>query len=291
MKPKIKKIKEVFDAACEPPRALVDFAKLKLVWPKIKDKLPDGDGHPVLFLPGFLSSDNGFTTTLRACVEEKGYKTYGWDNGRNMGFDEKTAKALKKRLKEVYKKNGKKKVTLIGHSLGGVYARELAREFPEMVRGVITLASPFGMLDDADKGARSPARKAYDMLNPGASPLDDAGFEKRCLTPPPVPTTSIYTKGDGIVNWKAALNPVAPETENIEVDGSHIGMVFNPLALSAVLDRLSQPEGAWQPFDAKKYSHAVFPDTDPQGNVPANPDFKHDKKNSIFKGSRKKPKP
>jgi pimeloyl-ACP methyl ester carboxylesterase len=279
----LKKLVEVFKAVLEPPRAALDYAALRRHWPKIKDKLPDGDGHPVLFLPGFLSSDNGFSVKLRACVKEKGYDTYGWDNGHNMGFDEKTAQALKKRLKEIYKKSGKKKVSIVGHSLGGVYARELAREFPEMVRCVITLASPFGMMDDADKGATAPVRRVYDALNPGASPLDEAGFEKRCLTPPPVPTTSVYTKGDGIVNWKAALNPVAPETENIEVDGSHIGMVFNPLALAAVLDRLSQPEGNWQPFDAAHYTHVVFPKTDPQGNVPDNPGFKHDKDHSIFK--------
>jgi hypothetical protein len=282
-KSKAAKLKEVFKAALEPPRAAIEYAGLRRTWPKIKDKLPEGDGHPVLFLPGFLSTDNGMTKRLRACVKEKGYKTYGWDNGRNLGFSEKTAEALKKRLKEVYEANGRQKVSLVGHSLGGVYARELAREFPEMVRCVISLASPFGKLQDDDKGATSPVRRVYDALNPGASPLDEAGFEARCLTPPPVPTTSIYTKTDGIVDWKAALNPKAPETENIEVDGGHVGMVFNPLALSAVLDRLAQPEGQWQPFDTARYKHAVFPKADPQGNIPPNPGFKHDGKHSIFK--------
>ncbi len=253
---------------------------LRRQWHKIKDKLPDGDGHPVLFLPGFLSTDNGMTHFLRAVVAEKGYEVYGWDNGRNMGFDEATGEALEKRLKEVYDKSGGKKVSLIGHSLGGVYARELAREFPEMVRGVITMGSPFGMLGDADKGAYETVRKAYDFFNPGASPLDDAGFEQRCLTPPPVPTTSIYSKEDGIVKWQASLNPIAPETENVEVKGSHIGMACNPLSVSIILDRLSQPEGAWAPFDRSKYTHAEFPDANPI--LPANPQHKHDK--SIFKG-------
>lgn len=240
----------------------------------------------MLVLPGFLSTDNGMTQFLRKCIEEKGYKVYGWDNGRNMGFDEDTAKALKKRLKEVYKKNGKKKVSLIGHSLGGVYARELAREFPEMVRGVVTMGSPFGMLDDADKGAYESVRKVYDYFNPGASPLDEAGFEKRCLTPPPVPTTSIYSKKDGIVKWQASLNPAAPDTENVEVDGSHVGMACNPLSVTVILDRLAQPEGKWQPFDAKQYTHAAFPDAGKPCIVPANPGFKPGKGNSIFKGKR-----
>jgi hypothetical protein len=259
---------------------------LRRQWPKIKDKLPDGDGHPVLVLPGFLSTDNGMTQFLRKCLEEKGYKVYGWDGGRNMGFNEETASYLKKRLKEVYKKNGKKKVSLIGHSLGGVYARELAREFPEMVRDVITMGSPFGMLDDADKGAYEIVRKAYEYCNPGASPMDEAGFEKRCLTPPSVPTTSIFSKRDGIVKWQAALNPAAPETENIEIDGSHVGMACNPLSITVILDRLAQEEGKWQPFDAKKYPHAAFPDTPIV--LPSNPEHQFGKGQSIF---RKKPGP
>jgi hypothetical protein len=130
-------------------------------------------------------------------------------------------------------------------------------------------------------------RRVYDALNPGASPLDAEDFEKRCLTPPPVPTTSIYTKDDGIVNWKAAINPAGPQVENIEVDGSHIGMVFNPLAIAAVLDRLSQPEGSWKPFDAKSYSHIAYPETDTQGHDPKNPGFKPGKDQSIFNNKKK----
>ena len=243
----------------------------------------------MLCLPGFLSTDNGMTQFMRKCLKEKGYDVYGWDSGRNMGFDENTAKALKKRLKEVYRKSGNKKVSLVGHSLGGVYARELAREFPEMVRDVITMGSPFGMLDDIDKGAFETVRRCYDYFNPGGGPLDEAGFEKRCLTPPPVPTTSIYSKKDGIVKWPASLNPVAPEVENVEVDGSHVGMACNPLSITVILDRLAQPEGSWAPFDNKKYAHAVFPETDPEGKVPPNPGHKHDKDHSIFKKQKKGP--
>jgi hypothetical protein len=236
----------------------------------------------VLFLPGFLSTDKGMTHFLREVVAEKGYDVYGWDNGRNMGFDDATGEALEKRLKEVFDKSGGKKVTLIGHSLGGVYARELAREFPEMVRGVITMGSPFGMLGDVDKGAYETVRKTYDFFNPGTSPLEDADFEERCLTPPSVPTTSIFSKGDGIVKWQASLNPTAKDTENVEVHGSHIGMACNPLSVVVILDRLAQPEGTWAPFDAKKYPHVEFPQTTPI--LPANPGHKHDK--SIFKGKQ-----
>ena len=67
--------------------------------------------------------------------------------------------------------------------------------------------------------------------------------------PPPVPTTSIYSRTDGIVAWRCSLNDPGPLAENIEVPASHVGMGMNPLALYAVADRLAQPVGRWQPFD------------------------------------------
>ena len=137
----LKRLKAAFNSATEMHRAGLEYAALATTWPLIKDSLPKGDGHPVIFFPGFLTSDI-FTLPLQSRVEERGYKVYGWDNGFNLGFDEKTAQHLKKRLKDVFDANGGQKVTLVGHSLGGVYARELAREFPDMVRDVITLGTP-----------------------------------------------------------------------------------------------------------------------------------------------------
>jgi len=280
----LKKLTTLFNAAAEPTRTAIDYAALLLRWGRIKDKLPDGDGHPVLFLPGFLS-DDWLMDRLRACVKDKGYKTYGWNNGVNFGFDEKTAKSLKKRLSEIYRRNGNKKVSLVGHSLGGVYARELAREFPEMVRGVVTMGSPFGQLDNLDKGALSAVRSIYDFFNPGTSPLRDQHMGKRALTPPPVPTTSIYTKGDGVVDWRASLNPLTKKSENIRVDGGHIGIVFNPMTVTALLDRLAQRQSAWIPFDRSDYKFLGFPKPEYGSKLPSNPDFKHNKKKSMFKRS------
>lgn len=277
----LKKISELFNAAIEPTRTVLDYAALRLGWDRIKAKLPKGDGHPVLFLPGFLT-DDALNGRLRQCVKEKGYKTYGWNNGVNFGFDEKTAKMLKKRLKEIYRRNGKKKVSLVGHSLGGIYARELAREFPDMVRCVVTLGSPFGMIDDLDRGASTVVRRAYDFFNPETSPMNDQHMGKRCLTPPPVPTTSIYTHGDGIINWRASLNPRTELSENIRVDGGHIGIVFNPQAVTAVLDRLAQKEGDWMPFDRGDYKDMGFPKSELGTRLPRNPAFRHTKDKSMF---------
>jgi pimeloyl-ACP methyl ester carboxylesterase len=282
-----RKIAEIFNLAIEPSRTAIEYTLLRLRWTKIKDKLPEGDGHPVLFLPGFLTDDL-LLDRLRGCVEEKGYKTYGWDNGFNLGFDEKTAKALKKRLTEIYRKNGKQKVSLIGHSLGGVYARELAREFPGMVRDVITLGSPFGSLDKLDAHICSHLLKIYDFFNPDTSPMQSQHMGKRCLTPPPVPTTSIYSDVDGIVNSRASLNPRSELSENIRVDGSHVGLVFNSLAVVAILDRLGQKDGEWQPFDRRDYKGIMsFPEAELGTRLPPNPRFKHTNDKSMFRTKRK----
>jgi len=291
----LKRLKEIFNSATEMNRAAMEFAALHTSWPLIKETLPKGDGHPVLFLPGFLTSDV-FTTPLQTRVEERGYKVYGWDYGINTGFDEKTAEHLKKRLKEVFDENGGQKVSLVGHSLGGVYARELAREFPEMVRDVITLGTPFGMLDDTAKASSEYLKGVYEYFNPGNEHLDIDNIKERGLTPPPVPTTSMFSKDDGVVNWKATLNPKCAETENIEVYGSHIGMTFNPLTVAAVIDRLAQKEGDWKPFDRKKYVMLLYPRGADAKDIPDNPNFKHDKKNgqSLFDKKdkkNKKPKP
>jgi pimeloyl-ACP methyl ester carboxylesterase len=273
---------DIFNAALQPTRAALEYASLSLGWDKLKDAVPAGDGHPVLFLPGFLGDDHSLEP-LRACAANKGYKTYGWEKGVNFGFRAETARHLRQRLQQVYRANKGRKVTLVGHSLGGVYARELAREYPHMVRGVITLGSPFGMLGDLTEAASSVVRALYDFLNPQASPLNEPDAAQRCLTPPPVPTTSIYSKSDGVINYRASLNPKGPLAENIQVDGGHTGLAFNRIAIVAALDRLAQPEGAWKRFDRRHY-RKIFPKTEPH-SLPSDPRWKHQGKPSIFKAT------
>ncbi len=285
-----RKLTQIFNSTTELQRAAMEYATLQLTWGVLKDKLPDGDGHPVIFLPGFMTGD-AFTVPLRKCIEDKGYTTYGWDHGVNMGLDDGTAEHLKKYLKEVFDENGGKKITLVGHSLGGVFARELAREYPEMVRGVITMGTPFGMMDDPAAATSEHLSLLYDFFNPGSKHLKFEDIGERFLTPPPVPTTSLYSKEDGIVDWKGALNPAGKEVENVEVHGSHLGMAFNPMTIAAILDRLAQPEGEWKPFDRSKYASFVFPANDTQGPLPDNPNWKADPKKSKPMFGGKKPKP
>jgi pimeloyl-ACP methyl ester carboxylesterase len=286
----IRKLKQIFNASTELPRAALEFSALATAWPLVKRNLPDGDGHPVLFFPGFLTGD-AFTQKLRDCVAEKGYKVYGWDKGVNFGFDEATAQHIKKRLKQVFDENGGQKVTLVGHSLGGIFARELAREFPEMVRGVITMGTPFGKLDDPGGATSKTLEDIYSYFNPKDVLPRDADLAARGLTPPPVPTTSLYSKEDGIVDWTAALNPKARRTENVQVAGSHTGMAFNLHTITAVLDRLAQPEGHWKPFDKAAYPALLFPANDEEGQRPLNPRYQHGTGKDSFFEKKHKPKP
>lgn len=276
------KFKKFFDAVTETPRAAAEFGGMHLGWRFIKDRVPKGDGHPVLFFPGFLTTD-GYTSALRERVAEAGFKTYSWDGGFNLGLDADTAKHLASRLREVYAENGNQKVSLVGYSLGGIYARELAREFPDMVRAVITLGTPFGRMDAPSEATSLPLEKIYRFFTQESVHEGKPDIGLRCLTPPPVPVTSVFSRSDGVVQWQAALNPLAKHAENIEVFGSHMGMTVNPLTMAVVIDRLSQKPAAWKPFAAHPDLVRGYP---AQGNwpLPQNPkwDLKGKKDASLF---------
>ena len=146
-----------------------------------------------------------------------------------------------------------RKVSLIGWSLGGVFARELARRRPAQVRQVITLGSPF-----ANEPKASNAWRLYEALS-GRSAGDWPGREAMKL-PPPVPSTAIYTRTDGIVAWRGCLEQESPTTQNIEVEGSHSGLGHNPVVLYAIADRLALPEDKWRPFDRSGLRSLLYPD-------------------------------
>src|SRR5215467_14367832 len=121
-------------------RAFLEFAALIPAYPFLR-RAPRGDGHPVLVLPGFMASDFS-TRTLRRFLRDLGYAVHGWKLGRNVGPSPETVGRLVARLQELRTRHGRR-ISLIGWSLGGIYARELARRFAPDIRQVITLASPF----------------------------------------------------------------------------------------------------------------------------------------------------
>ena len=203
-------------------------------------RLPRGDGHGVVVFPGLAASD-GSTLPLRRFIRDRGYAPYPWRLGVNRGPRDgvlDSCRALVRRAAEQH--DGK--VSLVGWSLGGVYAREIAGDMPELVRCVITLGSPFG-----GHPRSTNAWRLFEWAS-GKSADDPALLAKLRRAPPPVPTTSIFSRTDGVVPWRTSLNDAAPQAENIEIAASHIGMGSNPLALYAIADRLAQDPQAWQPF-------------------------------------------
>jgi pimeloyl-ACP methyl ester carboxylesterase len=213
-----------------------------------------GDRHPVLVLPGFTASDRS-TEPLRATLMANGYWTHGWRMGPNLGPTDRVIEGIHNRLHELYERH-ERPVSLVGWSLGGIYARELAREHPTKVRLVITLGSPFRMTRED----RSSASWLFDLYSPrfAADVLRWTTHEHH-KPPLPVPSTAIYTRSDGVVRWHTCIDTETDQHENVEVRGSHSGLGWNPAALAVVLDRLAQPEGQWRRFKPLPVLRPFYP--------------------------------
>lgn len=212
-------------------RVLIEAPRFLLAARAQRD-LPQGDGHPVLFIPGF-GADDAAMRPLRRALSALRYAAEDWGQGRNLGMRPHIKQGLAQRL-EALSKRHQAKVTLIGWSLGGVFARELARAKPDFVRRVISMGSPINRNPEANN-----MMPLYRLANRGKGVKPDReGFERR-RTAPPVPCTAIYSRSDGIVAWQASLEEEAPNTENVEVDGSHFGLVVNLDVLRVIARRLA----------------------------------------------------
>src|ERR1700755_2816233 len=227
---------------------------------------PRGDGHPVLVLPGLVASDTS-TRPLRGFLKSRGYATSGWRQGRNLGFRDGgedrvgslglrdgVQHAMVDLLRELSDSHGRK-ISLVGWSLGGLYARQLAKMMPDRVRQVITLGSPF-----AGNPRSTNAWRVYEMASGRRADEEDARFGGSLSETPPVPTTAIFSRTDGICAWQGCMAQTTAASETIEVESSHCGMGHHPAVVYAVADRLAQAEGQWAPFDRSGWRAIVYPD-------------------------------
>jgi pimeloyl-ACP methyl ester carboxylesterase len=214
---------------------------------------PRGDGHPVLVLPGLVASDTS-TRPLRAYLKNRGYAAYGWDLGRNFGPLPGVEKRMVERVKELHEQHGQK-VSLVGWSLGGIYARQLAKMVHGNVRSVITLGSPFGGHPRATN-----AWRLYEFTSGHKVDDRERHMGGNIASPPPVPTTAIFSRTDGVCAWQNCVEIEQAQVENIEVEGSHCGLGHNPAAVFAIADRLAQPEGEWKKFDRTGWRARVYRD-------------------------------
>jgi pimeloyl-ACP methyl ester carboxylesterase len=236
--------------AIKPPSKLLLLAEIRVVYefalgvaslPTLATA-PRGDGHTVLVLPGFLTSDTS-TDFLRTYLRGIGLNAVGWEMGRNLGGLYRMRDMLRAKVRDLAGQSGRR-ISVLGWSLGGVYARDLALALPDAIRGIITLGSPFtGDLRANNVG------KLYDRVS--GEHVDDAQIEDVAALAGdlPVPATSIYSRTDGVVSWQTSLVRENARAENIEVHGaSHLGLGFNPAVLWAIADRLAQKEGRFERF-------------------------------------------
>jgi pimeloyl-ACP methyl ester carboxylesterase len=236
----------------EPARAGLDLSALLATWPVLAGARR-GDGHPVLVLPGLLTGDPA-TLLLRSVLRALGHHVVGWRLGTNHGPTGRVVQELRDRLDRLRQTSGRR-VSLVGWSLGGLYAQELARAAPGSVRGLVTLGTP--------------VTRRVPWLQGASRIVDGVGRQPRAVAALPrpwaergalrVPATSVYTRRDGVVDWAACRYDRRPHRENVEVRGSHLGLAHNPAVLWLLADRLGMSETAWQPFRPPLPLRPLFP--------------------------------
>lgn len=222
--------------SAEPLRAALELVRHRMVK---ANPSPPGDGHPVVIFPG-LGADGRSVATLREHCRALGYAAFDWGQGFNTGpegdLDTWLAELMLRvtTLLSVHEQPA----TLIGWSLGGLYARELGKLMAPRLRQVITLGTPFNSQTD-----HTHAGWLFRLLSGSSVPLD-AALCQRLRTPPPLRTTSIYSRTDGIVAWQTCRHERRSRlVRDIEVESSHLGMGWNRDVLNAVTDRLRQSPG------------------------------------------------
>ncbi|MFP6816981.1 MAG: alpha/beta fold hydrolase, partial [Pseudomonadales bacterium] len=209
----------VWNSVTELPRILLEATSLAYSWPMLA-AAPLGDGHPVVVIPGFTAGDES-TLVIRRYLSGLGYQVSGWEQGRNTGSLE-----LQERFEQHFALltgTLDNKITLIGQSLGGIYARALARSFPDHVRQVITLGSPF-----SSQGPETTSPLVARLFQYMSGMTTEEMREEMAASTElslAVPATAIYSKSDGVVHWSSCLEQTGVETENIEILGSHSGML------------------------------------------------------------------
>ena len=223
----------------EPLRAALEFATHQVSRAEAR---PDaGDGHPVIIFPG-MGTDGTAVAPLRRHCQSLGYEALDWGRGFNKGPQgdiDAWLTDLKAHIAELLS-GFEQSATFIGWSLGGIYARELSKTMGRQVRQVITMGTPFNASAD-----HTNVGWMFHLLSGGA-PTFTAALSARLRRAPPVPTTSIYSRSDGVVAWQTCRHALeSHHVQDLEVSGSHVGLGWNREVLRIVGDRLAQPPEQW----------------------------------------------
>ena len=210
-----------------------------------------GEPQAVIVLPGLNTTDRS-TVAIRCYLRVLGYQTSGWKLGRNdrpAGVD---LPAVAAQIRSLHASSGTP-VSVVGLSRGGIIAREATRMAPNSVRLVITMGSPFAA------PAATNVVAGWRLVTGERLMAQSPEGLRRLADPLPVPSTSIYSRSDGIVAWQACRQAEGPFSENVEVRGPHIGLGFNPAAFWVIADRLAQPLDRWTPFRPSAHAARFLP--------------------------------
>jgi pimeloyl-ACP methyl ester carboxylesterase len=200
--------------------------------------VPHGDGRPVLLIPGFLAGD-WTLRVLNSWLGRVGYSTHLSGILLNVQHSERLLSGLKRKLTEVARKSGSR-VSLVGHSRGGLLAKVLSQRKPELVEQVIALGSPLADWTDlalVTHHAVGVVRTANELAY-GRRFNPEGRFTYDLKLTPVVPTTSIYTREDDVVNFRACLRPDIPA---LPVWGTHNGLIVNPEVFRLLGRLLARP--------------------------------------------------
>lgn len=187
------------------------------------------DGPPALVLPGFLASDRT-TMDMRRALARAGWRVHPWGLGLNRGAKPDSMDLLRARLDDIF--DGRR-VLVIGWSLGGMFARELAHRHPEKIRAVATLCSPFS----GDYKTNTNVRELYERI--AGHDVNEPPFERR-EGKPPVPTLAFWSRRDGIVAARAARGLDHEIDRAVEIDTYHVGAVLWRPALVRIVQEIER---------------------------------------------------
>lgn len=206
---------------------------------------PRGDGHAVLVLPGFFAGDMS-TAPARRFLRAQGFDPHGWQNGLNWGRWDALEAIVVPEIERLYAKTGRP-VSVIGASMGGLYARAAAHVVPDKIRCVVTFGS----------AASGPNRTSY--VWPLFEAITAQSADMMSVPPPLAPSTSVFSRADGLADWQPCVQEAGEFTENVEVVSSHLGMMCHPTSLYLLADRLAQVEGEWEPFTPSAAARLLYP--------------------------------
>lgn len=214
-------------------RGLIELPRLLLRFPGLA-RQPRGNREPVLILPGYGAGD-GSTVILKIYLQFLGYRVRGWGLGRNIGEVADLLPRILKRLASLSRRSDHQTVTIIGWSLGGYLARELARERPDLVRQVITLGTPVVGGPKYTVVAESYRRRGIDIE---AIAAEVEWRSNAALLETPV--LAIYSRADAIVAWQACIDRQTPNVEHVEVKTTHLGLGFSPDVFKIIARALAE---------------------------------------------------